>query len=303
LNEPSSAVAGCTVAFIGLGQMGLPMAQRLIDAGFVVHGFDIFTTAGRALVEKGGKVFPTARAAARGVDIVVTMLPNGSVVREALLGDEGVIASLDSGALVIDMSSSAPVGTQALGASLANQGIRLIDAPVSGGVSRAKAGTLTIMAGGDAADILRARSLFDAVGSSLFETGALGTGHAMKALNNYVSAAGLTAACEALVVGQSFGLQGNTIVDILNVSTGRNNATEFKLKPFILSGTFGSGFALRLLAKDIGIAADLAAQMHSHAPGMAAMSGLWSDALEHVGGNADHTEIFRFLSGRRSQAK
>ena len=284
------------VAFIGLGQMGLPMAGKLIEAGYKVHGTDIVPAAREAFAGLGGDTVGSPREAAEGVEILITMLPNGRVVREALIGEGGAADALADGALVIDMSSSAPLDTRRLGEELVARGLRMIDAPVSGGVARAKLGTLSVMAGGEARDIDRARPVLQAMGKSIFETGPLGSGHAMKALNNYVSAAGLAAASEALIVGQAFGLVPNVIVDILNSSTGRNNSTETKLKPFVLSGTFGSGFGMALMAKDIRIAADLATQMQRPVPGIGAAADLWERASNAMGKGADHTAIYSFLA-------
>ena len=137
-----------------------------------------------------------------------------------------------------------------------------------------------------------------AMGATVIPTGPLGSGHAMKALNNYVSAAGLVAACEALLVGKAFGLTPDTIVDVLNASTGRNNSTDVKLKPFVISGSFAAGFSLALMAKDLRTAADLAAYLGVNAAGVAAGAALWEDALASLGAAADHTEIFRYLEGR-----
>ena len=156
------------------------------------------------------------------------------------------------------MSSSAPLGTRKLGEELIAAGFEFIDAPVSGGVKRAADGTLAIMVGGDPATIDRVDPVLAAMGRSIFRTGVLGSGHAMKALNNYVSAAGLVAAVEALQVGRKFGLDPGLMADILNVSSGKNNTTELKLKQFIISQTFNAGFPLRLMAKDVRTADELA---------------------------------------------
>ena len=234
--------------------MGLPMGQRLLAAGFAVRGADLSTEARGAFAQAGGAAFAGAVEAVAGAAAVITMLPNGKIVREALLR---VADALPAGALVIDMSSSAPTDTQALGRELAARGIPLIDAPVSGGVRRARDGSLAIMAGGSPEEIDRAMPMLQAMGSKIIPTGPLGSGHAMKALNNYVSAAGLVAACEALLVGQAFGLQPDTIVDVLNASTGRNNSTDVKLKPFVIPRNFAAGFSLALMAKDLRTAADL----------------------------------------------
>ncbi len=283
-------------AFIGLGAMGLPMASRLLAAGFTVHGADASPEARNAFAARGGQSFATAREACAGLSIVITMLPTGAIVRDVLRGDGDAATALAPGALVIDMSSSAPMGTRALADDLAARGIALIDAPVSGGVRRAADGTLSIMAGGDAQQIERARPLFKAMGSNIFSTGLVGSGHAVKALNNYVSAAGLQAACEAAIIAEKFGIDAQVLVDVLNASTGRNNSTEVKMKPFILSGTFASGFSMALMTKDLHTAADLAGELGVNATIARDTAELWSEASAALGAKADHTEIYRHLA-------
>jgi 3-hydroxyisobutyrate dehydrogenase len=286
------------IGFVGLGNMGRPMAENLLKAGFALAVADADP---RRLASLGVRALLPASLAELGrmSGLVVTMLPDGKIVREALLGDEGgndgVIAGLAAGALVIDMSSSAPVGTRALGATLAARGVALVDAPVSGGVKRAVDGTLAIMVGGADADIERCRPLLAAMGRDIFPTGPLGSGHAMKALNNYVSAAGLAAAAEAVLVGRRFGLDPTTMVDILNASTGRNNATENKLKQLILSKRYAAGFTLGLMAKDLRTALETAEATATPAPLAAACIALWNAAEAKLGGAADHTEIARYL--------
>jgi 3-hydroxyisobutyrate dehydrogenase len=285
------------IAFLGLGKMGLPMARRLLGAGYDLRGFDLAAPARAAFVEAGGAAAASPAEAAEGCAALITMLPDGAAVEAALFGGvEPLAPRLPRGTLVIDMSSSAPLGTRALAERLAALGIPLVDAPVSGGVKRAVDGSLAIMAGGDPENVGRARPLFEAMGKAVFATGAVGSGHAMKALNNYVSAAGLVAACEALQIGAQFGLDPALMTDVLNASTGRNNSTENKLKPFVLSGSFASGFALALMAKDLRIADDLARDIGVPAPLSAACSGLWAAALAALGPGADHTEIDRYLA-------
>jgi 3-hydroxyisobutyrate dehydrogenase len=296
LSDPGGGPPRRAVAFVGLGRMGLPMARRLLEAGFAVRGSDLAAAARHALAAQGGEAFATAAEAAEGAAMLVTMLPDGAAVEAALLGPGGAAAALPPGALAIDMSSSAPLGTRRLGEALAARRIALIDAPVSGGVARAAAGTLAIMAGGAAAEIDRAMPLLQAMGRAVFRTGPLGSGHAMKALNNYVSAAGLAAASEALLVGRRFGLDPEIMVEVLNASTGRNNSTETKLKPFVLSGSFASGFSMALMAKDIRTAADLAAALDQQAPGLERAAALWEQAGAVLGKDADHTAIYRYLA-------
>ncbi|NTF10510.1 NAD(P)-dependent oxidoreductase [Agrobacterium rubi] len=287
------------VAVLGLGQMGAPMAKNLIAADFTVAGFDLSDASRQALSNIGGTSYETASAAAKGADVVITMLPNGTIVRDILIGEGAAAEVLTPGTIIIDMSSSAPVGTVELGEALRAKDIHLVDCPVSGGVSRAVTGTLAIMAGGDPATIAEVASVLQTLGKSVFKTGRLGSAHALKALNNFVSAAGLVAASEALIIGQKFGLEPETIVDVLNSSTGRNNATEVKLKQFILSGTFGSGFNLALMTKDIATAADLERSLGLALPTLKLMTSLWSEAREKMP-MADHTAIYAFLEGQKA---
>ena len=280
-----------TVAFVGLGMMGRPMAGHLVNAGFPVRVAD----ASPAMLEAFCKEHPgavrcaSAAEAARGADVLITMLPNGAIVREVAL-----VADLKPGQLLLDMSSSAPVGTRALGEELAKRGVAMVDAPVSGGVAKAKTAKLAIMAGGLPADVERARPVLEKLGATIIATGALGSGHAMKALNNYVSAAGLAAAAEALIVAKAFGLDPAIMTDVLNASTGRNNATENKLKQHILSGTFASGFAMDLMAKDLATAGDLANALKVPAPFAEECISLWKEASAKLPGT-DHTAIYAYL--------
>jgi 3-hydroxyisobutyrate dehydrogenase len=286
------------IGFVGLGNMGAPMAENLLKAGFELAVAD--ADPGRLAGFANRAALPASLADfGRASDLVVTMLPDGKIVRKVLCGspgsNDGILAGLAVGSLVIDMSSSAPVGTRELGAALAARGVALVDAPVSGGVKRAADGTLAIMVGGEAADIERCRPLLAAMGRDIFPTGKLGSGHAMKALNNYVSAAGLAAAAEAVLVGQRFGLDPAVMTDILNASTGRNNATENKLKQFILSRRYGAGFSLGLMAKDLRTALETAEATHTPAPLAAACIALWNQAEAKLGPAADHTAIAQYL--------
>lgn len=294
----SPLTAPACITMVGLGAMGIPMAARLKAAGFVVRGADPSAAACAAFAREIGAAFASAaEAVADGtVQAVITMLPNSKIVREVLLGPGGIAGLLKPGTLVIDMSSSVPTDTITLDRDLAAQNLELMDAPVSGGVKRAIDGSLSIMAGGPASRVERARPLLAAMGKSIFPTGPIGSGHAMKALNNYVSAAGLIAACEALMVGKSFGLAPETIVDVLNASTGRNNSTEVKMKPFIIPENYTSGFALALMAKDLAIAADLANHLKLDIPQIQTVSQIWADARDTLDDGADHTAIYAYLA-------
>lgn len=281
------------IGFIGLGMMGFPMAGRLVAAGLNVLAYDVVpATTQRFAAEHAGARVAASLQDFGDCDVVVTMLPNSDIVDATVLKLKTV---LPKGALVIDMSSADPVRTRTLAEVVATDGKVMIDAPVSGGVSRAKAGTLAIMAGGEAAHIERARSLLAHLGSTITHVGTIGAGHAMKALNNYVSAAGLIATAEALIAGQRFGIDPNIMVDVLNSSTGKNNTTENKAKQFMLSGAFNSGFSLALMAKDVGIAADLAEAVQASMQLGVHVSAMCTQASEALGKAADHTEVYRFV--------
>jgi 3-hydroxyisobutyrate dehydrogenase len=293
----NSAEGKHAVGFIGIGKMGLPMAKRIAAHGHPVHAYD---TAAAALKEiaavSGVQVAKGLADIGRDCEVVILMLPDSAVVKKVLFGDQdGLAAHLKKGAVVIDMSSSNPSVTRELGPRLKAAGVNLIDAPVSGGVKRAVDGSLAIMAGGEPAVIARVKPLFLTMGKSIVETGMLGSGHAMKALNNYVSAAGLLAACEALKVGADFGIAPDKIVAVLNASTGKNNSTENKLMQFIVSGLFNSGFSLGLMKKDINIATDLAKRVGAQTLLGEVLLKSWADAEAKLSGAADHTEIYRML--------
>lgn len=281
------------IGFIGIGKMGTPMAANLVKAGYTVTVYHPEKRRGAAFVAAFGGDSTDALGGLADSDTVVTMLPTGQVVREVLLGSAGagLAASLKPGATVVDMSSSEPTGTRELGQVLAQRNIRLIDAPVSGGVQRAQGANLTIMYGCDDGAVFSAvESVLRAIGDRLFRTGGLGSGHAMKALNNYVAAAAFAATSEALALGEKFGLDGNTMVDILNVSTGRNFFTEVVVKEHVIGGKFASGFSVGLLAKDVKIAADLSEVLHHEAPVLRLVSQRWALARDILGPHQDNTQ-------------
>jgi 3-hydroxyisobutyrate dehydrogenase len=270
--------------------MGSPMAANLAAAGFPVQSYDAR--------RKGSH--RSVREAVRDADVLVTMLPDGEVVREVVLE---ALPSLKPGALVIDMSSADPASSRALGRALAAHGIAMIDAPVSGALAKAKDATLAIMVGGAAADVQRARPVLEKLGTEIFHVGPLGAGHAVKALNNYLGAAGTIAGFEALLVARAFGLEPQPMIDAINASTGKNSTTERKIPQQILTGAFASGFKLALMAKDVGIAAGLARDLGVDAPFLAHTHKLWRAAEKALPRAADHTEIYKVMQKRSSRRK
>jgi len=277
--------------------MGRPVAARLVGGGVRLAVFDVSADAVSAAVARGADAAPSLAELARRSEVVITLLPDGAAVRRVVLGTGGdrLLDGLAPGAVLLDMGSSSPIGTRELGAVLAERGIAMLDAPVSGGVARAEIGRLAVMVGGVPETIAACRPLLDLVAEQVFVVGPLGCGHALKALNNLVSAAGLLAAGEALLVGQRFGLDPALMIDVLNASTGRNNATENKLKQFVLSRRFSSGFSLALMVKDLATALELADGTGTPAAFGAACRDLWTSARDALGAPADHTAIVRWL--------
>ena len=293
------------VGFVGIGNMGVPMSKHINNAGFELTLYDVDSEAAKNCAEElGCKSVSTIKELAAASDVIITMLPTGHIVRQVMLepvGD-GLGDHLAAGSLLIDMSSSDPSGSQELGALLAEKDIQFVDAPVSGGVNGAINGTLAIMVGGDDKKAIeRAKTVLSAMGNRLFDTGPLGSGHAMKALNNSVTAAGFTAASEALIVGERFGLKPEVMVDIFNVSTGRNFSTELTIKNEVLTGNYASGFALALLSKDVKIAADLALSLKMDMPLLAETNRRWLSALDDLGGDNDHTLAFTSWKNKTTQ--
>jgi len=283
------------IGFIGLGNMGTPMAANLVGGGHAVMAYDIAADRARQFAQAhSARATESLAELAAHAEIVITMLPTSREVREALTEAQGgaLAENLRRGTIVIDMSSADPVATRALGGDLARRGIALVDAPVSGGVPRAKDGTLAIMIGGDAATVAAVKPVLAAMGKNLFEVGPLGCGHAMKALNNFLAATSSAAASEAIVIGRKFGLDPAVMTDVINSSTGRSFVSESLIKQHVLSGVFGTGFALGLLAKDVKIAADLAEQIGIDAPVGRLVSQLWSEARDALGGEQDHSRAW-----------
>jgi 3-hydroxyisobutyrate dehydrogenase len=277
------------VGFVGIGNMGWPMAANLLKAGFDVAVCDMVPArAAQFAGEVGGHAAADAAEAARGADCVVTMLPTSAQVAETTAAmSEG----LAPGALVIDMTSGQPGRTREIAASLAARGVQMVDCPVSGGVPRAKTGELAIMAGGEDAALDRAEPVLRAMGTSVHRCGGIGAGQAMKALNNLVSAGGFLIAVEALLMGQRFGLDAGLMVDVLNASTGMNNSTQKKMRQFVLSRRFDAGFGLDLMVKDLSIALEVGRDTATPAPFAALCREMWAAAAAALGPGQDHTAM------------
>ena len=274
------------VGFIGLGAMGSVMAPLIVQAGYNVFGYDIHTKIDKS---SGIKQVSNIRDLSN-LDVIIFMLPDGKIVADVT--DELLQNNIKS--ILIDMSSSDPRDTKQLGKKLKIKDIKFLDAPVSGGVSRAKIGELMIMAGGNEDHIKSVQELLSVMGKVQY-AGPLGSGHAIKALNNYVSAAGLIASFEALAAARSFGIEPDNFLKIINGATGKNNTTEVKLDKFVISEKFNSGFALDLMVKDVSIADSLIKDLSADKPLSENVSNYLSKSLAELGKNSDHTEVYKVL--------
>ena len=281
------------IALIGLGNMGSPMAARLIGAGYRVTGFDLDPAARDRLTANGGTGVATAVEAARAASVVILMLPNSTVV-EAVVRDLLDAAALAPGSVVVDMSSSDPASTRELAQTLSAADVTLVDAPVSGGVKGAENGKLTIMVGGSPEAFDTVRPVLESLGTPRLG-GDVGAGHAIKAINNLLSATHLLATAEAAAAAQRFGLDPAVLIDMVNTSSGRSGSTDNKYPNFILPGTYDSGFALALMLKDMKIATDLAAKVGAPALLGEQAVAMWERAQTQLEPGADHTEIARWI--------
>lgn len=285
-----------TTLFIGLGRMGLPMVRRYAAAHSVVlHDTrtDVLEAAAREL---GVQTLGDLGDDLDTVDTAILMLPTSRIVESVLEGPTGLLGRLRRGSLVIDMSSSEPESTRHLAEVAARNGIGYVDAPVSGGVARAVTGELSIMVGGEAADVERAWPHLTPMGATVTAVGPVGSGHAAKSLNNLLSATNISAAAEVVSVAAKFGIEPAAMVAVINASTGRSQASEVKFPRHVLTGTHDSGFAFELMVKDIGIAENLAEQydVPLEVTGAAARMARAAAAEEP----SDHTELARYVAER-----
>ena len=288
--------------FVGLGRMGAPMVRCHAEQ-FRTVVFDVDAgTASRVATETGTELLDDLAAVGRagGPDVttVVLMLPDSRTVEAVLLGEDdgsGLLGRLGEGAVVVDMGSSEPASTRHLAVLAAERGVGYVDAPVSGGVSRAETGELAIMVGGRDEDVARARPHLEPLGASVVHVGPSGTGHAAKALNNLLSATNLAAAAEVLCVAEREGIDPAVMVEVLNSSTGRSQATEVKYPQHVLTGTFASGFAMDLMLKDLAIAQRLADDVSAASPITRSTVQTLVEARRVLGrAGMDHTEIVRY---------
>jgi 3-hydroxyisobutyrate dehydrogenase len=286
------------VGFVGLGTMGGPMSINVAKAGFPLVLVDTDPTKVAAVARETNGRAAGDSAKLSDCDVIVLMLPTSDIVKAALFDEEGHSRiEFKAGSVVVDMSSSDPNVTRDTGRKLADIGVAMIDAPVSGGVRGANEGTLAVMLGGnDDEAIEKARPIIEAMSRIIRRTGPLGSGHAAKALNNYVAATAFAASSEALAIGQRFGLAQEVLLDIIDSSTGQSWNSTNVLGPHIVNQQFASSFALPLLTKDIRIATQLAESLDIDAPVLGVVERRFGAALDELG-NVDHTLAYRSWFG------
>ena len=283
------------VGFVGLGNIGEPMCRRLLENGYEVSIYDANPEAVSKLGDTAAEPAENLKVVASSAEVVLLSLPGSDVVEEAVLGERGLVEGLSSGKVLIDTSSSRPSSTRDLAEKLAESGVEMLDAPVSGGVLRAEEAKLAVMVGGREEVFERHREVLEAFGEKIFHVGDHGAGHLVKSLNNLLSATTLASAAEAVILAQKAGVAPDTLLKVINAGNGRSYSTEVKFPNFILNRSFDDGFALGLMVKDLKIALETAAEIGHPMFSGSAISQLWQAAFTRGHGPEGHTSIYAFL--------
>jgi 3-hydroxyisobutyrate dehydrogenase-like beta-hydroxyacid dehydrogenase len=285
------------IGFIGIGVMGAPMSGHLSKAGYTLTLCDINRAAAEkvATEHENIQVVETPKAIAEASDIVVTMLPSGKYVRDVTLGDSGLIEGFQAGALVLDTSSCEPWMTVETAKALSLKGVDMVDAPVSGARIGAETAKLIFMVGGEKGPVSRVTPLLEIMGEQIFHLGPLGAGHTMKCINNLITAMTFMATAEGLTIGKQFGLDPEVMTNVLNVSTGMSWISQTQIKQRILSRKFDDPFKLDLMAKDIGIALELASTKELPLPLSALGQRLWKAAGRHAEKGSSISDMVRWV--------
>ncbi len=289
---------GLDIGFVGLGVMGTPMATHLARAGHRLRLHDADAALARRLAQALGgaaTAIDTPAALAESCDVVVTMLPNGQVVQQVALGEQGLLQGMKPGALLLDTSSSEPWLTRQTAAALAERGVAMVDAPVSGAQWGAEAAELVFMVGGRIEDLQRVRPLLQRMGRAVHHVGGLSAGHMMKCINNLITAMTFSATMEGLALGKRVGLDPAAMVQVLNESTGGSWITRNHIAQRVLKRSFDDPFKLELMLKDIGIALGLAQEAQLPMPLSGLGQQLWRAAALVAGPGASVSELARWV--------
>jgi 3-hydroxyisobutyrate dehydrogenase len=291
------------IGFIGLGNMGLPMAQNLVKAGHALAGFDISEYQSERLVTAGGVRTHSLREACADAEIIITMLPAGEQVREVYLGEEGVLASAPAASLLIDSSTIDVETARAVAQAAGGEGFTMLDAPVSGGVAGAQAATLTFMVGGSAEGFERARPVLEKMGKTVVHAGAAGNGQAAKICNNMILGASMIVVCEAFLLAGKLGLDAQTLFDISSKSSGQCwSMTSYCPVPGPVPGSpanrdYKPGFTASMMLKDLRLAQAAARTTRAATPLGAGAAAVYERFVDSGGGDIDFSGIIRYLRG------
>ncbi|KAA3645935.1 MAG: 3-hydroxyisobutyrate dehydrogenase [Proteobacteria bacterium] len=292
------------IAFIGLGNMGGPMAHNLLDNDFKVTVFDLNTAAVKQLTEQGAQTADSAVNAVQDADVVVTMLPNGDIVKSVYGGNKGLIKAVNKNTLLIDCSTIAAEDAREVNALAKAAGIGMLDAPVSGGTAAAEAGTLTFICGGEAADFEAAKQVLSAMGRHIFHAGEAGAGQVAKICNNMLLAIHMIGTSEALNMGVAQGLDPEVLSEIMKASSGNNWSLQvYNPYPGVMpnvpaSRDYQGGFMVELMNKDLGLAQKLAAQSKAATPLGAISAQLYQIHQNQGGSGLDFSSILRFIQNK-----
>jgi 3-hydroxyisobutyrate dehydrogenase len=292
-----------TIGFVGLGNMGAPMAANLVKAQHRVTGFDVVQAPVQALAEAGGRSAGSAAEAAAGAEIVITMLPAGPQVREVWLGPEGLIARAAKGALLIDCSTIDVETARAVAAAAAEAGFEMLDAPVSGGTGGAAAATLTFMVGGSEPAFARAQPVLAAMGRTIVHTGPAGNGQAAKICNNLMLGISMIGVCESFALAEKLGLPAQTLFDVAAKSSGQCwSLTSYCPVPGPVPASpanrgYAPGFTAAMMLKDLRLAQQAAGATAAPTPLGAAAASLYQLFVDQGAAGLDFSGIYRFLHG------
>lgn len=290
-----------TIAFIGLGNMGLPMARNLLAAGHAVRGFDLVAAALEQLAAAGGLIAVSVADAVAGADVVITMLPASKHVEQCYLPAGGILDTAAPGTLLVDCSTISPDSARRVAAQAAERGFDMIDAPVSGGTAGARDGKLTFMVGGDAAAVERARPLLEIMGRAVFHAGGHGAGQAVKVCNNMLLGIQMIGTCEAIRLGIANGLDPKVVSDVMRQSSGQNWVLDvYNPCPGVMEGVpasreYSGGFGVDLMLKDLGLAEQSALASQASTPMGALARNLFDLHSKSGAGGLDFSSIFRML--------
>ncbi|MBF6615915.1 3-hydroxyisobutyrate dehydrogenase [Pollutimonas thiosulfatoxidans] len=293
------------IAFIGLGNMGSPMAQNLLKAGHELRVFDLVPAAVQTLTQAGAQAAASALEAVKDVDVVISMLPASKHVEGLYLGDSGLLQHIASGTLVLECSTIAPESARKVAQAARDKGVRMIDAPVSGGTGGAVAGTLTFIVGGEPADLEAARGYLEKMGKNIFHAGGAGAGQVAKICNNMLLGILMAGTSEALALGAANGLDPKVLSDIIAKSSGRNWATElYNPWPGVMdhapaSKQYAGGFGVDLMLKDLGLAAESALHARASVPLGELARNLYSLHSAQGHGGLDFSSILKLYQAKQ----